>query len=165
MNKKILFAVAVVALVQLACGPQIEVVNNTPDIVRLSVTFANRKFTISPEPGSTHMIDAVPGQYTAVVVPAAIWIDFAKSEEKAISQLLTNPESMTPEQIQQVADRMKKISENEQQLFKNAPDQATCANSTSDKENGRIEISGSADSNLSLYCTRVASSTAEPGSN
>jgi hypothetical protein len=47
------------------------------------------------------MIDAVPGQYTAVVVPAAMWIDFAKSEEKAISQLLTDPESMTPEQIQQ----------------------------------------------------------------
>jgi hypothetical protein len=162
MNKKILIALTIIALVQLACGPEVKVINNVNDSVRLSITNDTQHITTMFEPGETQSIEVNAGQYKAVVVPAGVWVEFVKSQEKTISQMLTNPDSMTREQIKQLTDVIDKVNENEQKLFKNAPDQSTCANQLSDKENGQIEISGSTDTNLSLNCIQVPAATDIP---
>jgi hypothetical protein len=162
MNKKIMIAIAVLVLVQLACGPEVKVINNANESVRLSITNHNQHITTMYEPGETQKFDVNAGQYKAVVVPAGIWVEFVKSQEKTISQLLANPDSMTQEQIKQLTDLIDNVNVNEQNLFKNAPDQSTCVNELGDNANGLIEISGSSDSNLSLNCKQVPVETETP---
>jgi hypothetical protein len=162
MNKRVLTALAALALVQLACGPEVKVINNAKDTVRLSITNSNQHITTMYEPGESQTIGVNAGQYKAVVVPAGAWVEFVKSQETVVSQLLADPESMTQDQIKQVIDLIINISVNEQKLFKNAPDQSTCINQLNDKTNGQIEISGGSGSNLALNCIQVPVETGTP---
>lgn len=162
MNKKMVIVLLVIALVQLACGPTVQVVNNSTDTVRLSIANKTQRLNITSRPGDDSTMDLNVDQYRAVVIPSSLWMESMKAEEAMISQMVADPESMTEGDVIALANRINKIYENEQQLFDSAPGQATCANSVDNDNNGRIEISSSADSNLSLYCTRVKNATEQP---
>ncbi len=162
MKKRILLALSIIVLVQLACGPEIVVMNNTNDTVRLSITNANQEIALSSEPGDSQTINVNAGTYHAVVVPAEIWNNFARSERDTLMNLLDDPENMSKEQINKVVEHLSRIGENEKLLYKNVKGQSTCTNSISDKANGRIDINGTADSTLLLNCSQVAVPTSEP---
>jgi hypothetical protein len=162
MNKKTLSAIGIVVLVQLACGPSIEIFNQTQDSVRVMISNSNERISSSPEPGSSQKIDVFAGDYTASVIPAEIWINFAKSEQDEFMKLLDQPEKLTETQIQQIVDRINKIPENEQKLFKSVGKQSTCSNSLNDKKDGRIEITGTAKSTLYINCFQVDVPTTQP---
>ncbi len=113
MKKRILLALSIIVLVQLACGPEIVVMNNTNDTVRLSITNANQEIALSSEPGDSQTINVNAGTYHAVVVPAEIWNNFARSERDTLMNLLDDPENMSKEQINKVVEHLSRIGENE----------------------------------------------------
>lgn len=162
MNKRVFHALAAMALVQLACGPEVKVINYAKDAVRLSITNGSQDLTTMYEPGESQTIEVNAGQYKAVAVPAGAWVEFVKTQETVISQLLTDPDSMTQDQIKQVIDLIDNMSVNEQIVFKNAPDQSTCVNQLSNEVNGQIEISDTSGSNLALNCIQVPVATDTP---
>ncbi|MEI8131451.1 MAG: hypothetical protein WCG34_03385 [Leptolinea sp.] len=162
MKRKIIIPLSIIALVLSACGPTIEVRNNTRDNVRVTITNSNQTLTVSPKPDESLTIDVNAGTYSASVISAEIWNNYAKSEQAELMKLLDQPDKLTETQIKQIVDRMGKIIENEQKLIKSVKIQSTCKSSLSDEKNGQIGISGTADSTLYINCIQVDVATAEP---
>jgi hypothetical protein len=156
MKHKLLIVFSVLALVQMACGPLITVINNTPEKVRVIIKFEDNSYTVLPAPKEYKEVEVKMGSYTASAVSAKKWDEYHQKERNAYGQIFQDPENMTSEQINQAVDRISSAPERQAEMLKDAG-AANCSSSITKDEDGEVIIYGSSESGLSLECTQVES--------
>ncbi len=97
------------------CNPVIIAYNKTNIGVKVAITPpGDRMQVVSPSPGSSSGVEVHnAGAFTAVAVRSQEWVEWATLSRKVLSDLLSNPQNLSPDQIK---DIQKRLSEIETQL-------------------------------------------------
>jgi hypothetical protein len=65
---------------------------------------------LSPSPGSSSEAEVTQGgTFTAVAIPDRAYLEWAKDTRQTLSNLLANPQGLTPSQVQNLVQQLKDI--------------------------------------------------------
>ena len=112
-NAKLLvfLALLTVAAYELSCNPSITVFNRTNVGVRVAVfPPGGGRRVLSPSPGSSSETEVTQGgTFTAVAIPDRRYLEWAKDTRQTLTNILANPQGMTPSQVQNFVQQLKDI--------------------------------------------------------
>ena len=112
-NAKLLvfLALLTIAATEPSCNPSIIVYNRTSVGVRVAVfPPGGGKHVLSPSPGSSsEAMVTQGGSFTAVAIPDKQYLELAKDTRQTLSNLIANPQGLTPSYVQNLRQQLRDI--------------------------------------------------------
>jgi len=144
------------AILAAGCAPYITVKNNTAIPVRALISAGGMQQVVSPSPGEASYPEVASGPFTAVVIPDAEWLEYARATRSYLNSQLANAESLSGEQLLDVIRRLKDIAVRIEQFERAAANSSagvgSCSGSVSSEQSGVVVIKSAPDGRIVLDC-------------
>ena len=123
------------------CNPAIIAFNKTNIGVKVAIMPpGDRLQIVSPSPGSSSGVEVHnAGTFTAVAIRSQEWVEWATLSRKALSDMLNNPQNLSPDQIRDIQKRLSEI-ETQLKTFESTTGPGAACTGTIERESSFVPV-------------------------